>query len=102
MATKNNDKSERLVKLETEIEYIKNKVNGVDSKLDKFIESADNKYARRTELQSLKEDLKSRTSVNWNWRKFLVQSAVALLSLLAVIVTIITAIGTSSSASCII
>jgi hypothetical protein len=39
--------AERLVKMETEITYIKEKIDEHGRKLDAFIESADNKYASK-------------------------------------------------------
>lgn len=80
---------ERLVKLETEIEYIKNTVNSVDHKLDKFIDAADKTYARKSELVALQSEISHASCNNWNWKHYLVTGSVALFALLSLIMSIL-------------
>lgn len=47
MATKEYCISERLIKVETDITYIKEKMDEHGNKLDKFIASADRRYASK-------------------------------------------------------
>lgn len=80
---------ERLVKLETEIEYIKNTVNSVESKLDKFIGASDKTYARKSELAALRAEISNSQCANWNWKHYLLSGAVTLFALLSLIISLL-------------
>jgi uncharacterized coiled-coil protein SlyX len=44
-----------MAEIKTDMKYTKEKVNSIESKLDKFIECADNKYAGKDIEQTVKE-----------------------------------------------
>ena len=61
--------TERLVTVEIKMDQLKCNMERIEDKLDKFIDSADNKYATKEELCNLKENLNTSTQGYENWLK---------------------------------
>ena len=56
-----NATNERLVKVETDITYIKEAVSRIDLKLDAMLNNADKKYATKEELNDIKSNVQNNT-----------------------------------------
>lgn len=61
--------SERLVKVETELKYIKNTVEETHSDLKSFISCADKKYATKDELNNVKLKIMNDQNDSSNWKR---------------------------------
>lgn len=48
---------ERIAVIETKVENIDNNVHDIHKKLDEFIESADNKYAEKTNVKEIEKQV---------------------------------------------
>jgi hypothetical protein len=60
------NKEGEIATMAEKINNIERKVDGIDLKLDKFINKADNTYATKTELQALKDSRKeTKEWVQW-------------------------------------
>ena len=58
---------ERLVKIETDIDYIKKEITSTCAKLDNFIDCADDKYTHREEFDEFKEQVIQQKSATRSW-----------------------------------
>jgi leucyl-tRNA synthetase len=59
-----------MAEIKTDMKYTKEKVNSIESKLDKFIECADNKYAGKDIEQTVKEHSKKINKMNLTMAKY--------------------------------
>jgi uncharacterized coiled-coil protein SlyX len=59
-----------MAEIKTDMKYTKEKVNSIESKLDKFIECADNKYAGKDIEQTVKEHSKKIDKMNITMAKY--------------------------------
>lgn len=48
---------ERLAKLETGLQYIKDKIDSIDRRIDNFITAIDNKYVEKDNINKLEKEL---------------------------------------------
>jgi len=72
---------ERLVKIETDIDYIKQEVTGTCKKLDNFINSADNKYAHKEEFNDFKKEISNQRSNTRSWVQWIPSVLMGLITL---------------------
>ena len=77
---------ERLMKIETDISYIKVTLDKTTEKLTKFVDCADNKYARKDSLKTLREELAVHKKNTSGWVKMAIP---AIISLVAVIIAVV-------------
>jgi hypothetical protein len=56
---------ERMAKIETKLDYLTEKTNDTNSKLDEFINAADNRYATKNELRSMENSLNTNENRVW-------------------------------------
>jgi hypothetical protein len=59
-----------MAEIKTDMKYTKEKVNSIESKLDKFIECADNKYAGKDIELTVKEHSKKIDKMNITMAKY--------------------------------
>jgi hypothetical protein len=77
--------NERMARIETSIEYIKQSLEENTKKLDRFIECADTKYATKNELEEVKIQVSKHAETSTGWVKTLLPWGVSVLSLLILI-----------------
>jgi len=78
--------AERMARIETCIEYIKQGIEETNTKLDKFIDCADKKYATREELDSVQQQFNKYTENAQSWIRTLMPWFISTASLIILII----------------
>lgn len=69
---------ERLMKIETTLDFQTDKIDKLDRKMSDFIDCADKKYATKEELNSIKENIKENKTETKELRRDYVDLAIKL------------------------
>ncbi len=76
---------ERLAKIETSLDYLKNQADTTVQKLDQFITAADNKYATKEEVALVRQNLDKTETRFWDivkdWAPIIGVAAIILIQL---------------------
>jgi len=73
---------ERLVKIETDIDYIKQETTKNGTKLDAFIDCADEKYTHKEEFEHFKEAMKESKSTTRSWVQWIPGIMISIVALI--------------------